>query len=120
LGYFQSSNFFGETNIKNNNKVKIRAPHSVLAAGELKELGFPSKNDRSNPFSVKNLGTLRFFPKFRVFLVVQPSNTTKNSKIRAPHSVLAAGEPKELGFPSKNDRSNPFSVDSLGTLGFFS
>jgi hypothetical protein len=63
-----------------------------------KNWDFPSKTDSSNHFSVDSLGTLEFFPRFRAFFVGQSSNTTKKFKIRAPLSVLMAGELKELEF----------------------
>jgi hypothetical protein len=66
-----------------------------------KNWDFPSKNDSRNYFSVGCFGRLEFFPRFRTFFIGKSSNITKKLKNQAPHSVLVAGEIKELEFSFK-------------------
>jgi hypothetical protein len=63
-----------------------------------KNWDFPLKNDSSNHFSVDSLSKLEFFPRFQTLFIGQSSNITKKFKNQALHSVLVAGEIKELGF----------------------
>jgi hypothetical protein len=59
---------------------------------------FSVEKRSSNHFLVDILGTLGFLPRFWAFLDGQSSTTRKKIKSRAPHSVLAAGELKEMEF----------------------
>jgi hypothetical protein len=97
-----------------NRKVELHTQFWRQASPE--NWDFPSKNDSSNHFSVDSLGTLEYFPSFRTLFIGKSLNTTKKFKNQAPHSVLVAGELKELGFSFKKTIVVTIDSDSLYRL----